>query len=304
VATVCGVPAWVQIVFEEIIKYHKVNNIHDIWPNLSLYIHGGVSFEPYKENFKNLLAKPITYIETYMASEGSFGFQSRPGTPGIKLILNNSIFYEFVPFNEKNFTDEGEIIPNSEAYLINEVIADKEYAVILSTCAGAWRYLIGDVIKFTSVKDSEFVIVGRTKQFLSLCGEHMSVDNMNKAIDEVQKKMNITIKEFTVAGFVHEGHFAHKWFIGCDDKVNQQDVIQLIDKTLCKINDDYAVERESALKHISIEILHSTVFIDFLHATGKFGAMNKFPRVIKNAQLSEWEAFIAPTLANKSSATN
>jgi hypothetical protein len=304
VATVCGVPAWVQIVFEEIIKYHKVNNIHDIWPNLSLYIHGGVSFEPYKENFKNLLAKPITYIETYMASEGSFGFQSRPGTPGIKLILNNSIFYEFVPFNEKNFTDEGEIIPNSEAYLINEVIADKEYAVILSTCAGAWRYLIGDVIKFTSVKDSEFVIVGRTKQFLSLCGEHMSVDNMNKAIDEVQKKMNITIKEFTVAGFVHEGHFAHKWFIGCDDNVNKQDVIQLIDKTLCKINDDYAVERESALKHISIEILHSTVFIDFLHATGKFGAMNKFPRVIKNAQLSEWEAFIAPTLANKSSATN
>jgi hypothetical protein len=239
-----------------------------------------------------------------MASEGSFGFQSRPGTPGIKLILNNSIFYEFVPFNEKNFTDEGEIIPNSEAYLINEVIADKEYAVILSTCAGAWRYLIGDVIKFTSVKDSEFVIVGRTKQFLSLCGEHMSVDNMNKAIDEVQKKMNITIKEFTVAGFVHEGHFAHKWFIGCDDNVNKQDVIQLIDKTLCKINDDYAVERESALKHISIEILHSTVFIDFLHATGKFGAMNKFPRVIKNAQLSEWEAFIAPTLANKSSATN
>ena len=239
-----------------------------------------------------------------MASEGSFGFQSRPGTPGIKLILNNSIFYEFVPFNEKNFTDEGEIIPNSEAYLINEVIADKEYAVILSTCAGAWRYLIGDVIKFTSVKDSEFVIVGRTKQFLSLCGEHMSVDNMNKAIDEVQKKMNITIKEFTVAGFVHEGHFAHKWFIGCDDKVNQQDVIQLIDKTLCKINDDYAVERESALKHISIEILHPTVFIDFLHATGKFGAMNKFPRVIKNSQLNEWEAFIATTLANKSSSTN
>jgi hypothetical protein len=292
VATVCGVPAWVQIVFEEIIKYHKVKTIHDIWPNLSLYIHGGVSFEPYRENFKNLLARPITYIETYMASEGSFGFQARPGTPGIKLILNNAIFYEFVPFTEDNFTEDGEIIPNSEAYLINEVVADKEYAVILSTCAGAWRYLIGDVIKFTSVKEGEFVIVGRTKQFLSLCGEHLSVDNMNKAIDEVQRKLNISIKEFTVAGFMSDGHFAHKWYIGCDEQVDENKIIAMIDATLCKMNDDYAVERESALKSVFIEVLPSAMFIDFLHATGKFGAMNKFPRVIKNAQFEQWQEFI------------
>ncbi len=106
-----------------------------------------------------------------------------------------------------------------------------------------------------------------------------------------------------MAGFVHEGHFAHKWFIGCDDDVNKNDVIQLIDKTLCKINDDYAVERTSALKHIFIEILHPNVFIDFLHATGKFGAMNKFPRVIKNAQLKEWETFIEPKLVNEVAGT-
>lgn len=296
VATVCGVPAWVQIVFEEIIKYHKVNNIHEIWPNLALYIHGGVSFEPYRENFKHLLGKPITYIETYMASEGSFGFQARPGTPGIKLILNNAIFYEFVPFNEENFTDDGEIIPEANAYLINEVVTDREYAVVLSTCAGAWRYIIGDVIKFTSVKDNEFVIVGRTKQFLSLCGEHLSVDNMNKAIDEVQRKMNITIKEFTVAGFVYQGAFAHKWYLGAEENVDPNLVIQQIDETLCKMNDDYAVERESALKHIQIELLSPSVFIEFLKETGKFGAMNKFPRVLKNVQLKEWQNFLQSKL--------
>lgn len=293
VGTVCGVPAWVLIVFEEIIKYHKVNNIHEIWPNLSLYIHGGVSFEPYRENFKNLLGKPITYIETYMASEGSFGFQARPNVKGIKLILNNGIFYEFVPFNQENFTEDGEIIQGSNAYMVNEVVEGKDYAVVLSTCAGAWRYLIGDVIRFTSVKENEFIIVGRTKQFLSLCGEHLSVDNMNKAIDEVQRKMGITIKEFTVAGFLHDNKFAHRWYIGCDNEnVNEQDIIKHIDETLCRINDDYAVERTAALTNLFIEVLPSTVFIDFLHATGKYGAMNKFPRVLKNKQYQEWADFV------------
>lgn len=293
VGIVCGVPAWVQIVFEEIIKYHKVNNIHDIWPNLALYIHGGVSFEPYKENFKNLLGHPITYIETYMASEGSFGFQARPDTSGIKLILNNGIFYEFVPFNEENFTEDGEIKQEAESYQIHEVVENNKYAVVLSTCAGAWRYVIGDVVKFTSVKNYEFVIVGRTKQFLSLCGEHLSIDNMNKAIDEVQKQMNISIKEFTVSGYVHNGLFAHKWYIGIDDLEVDKDVIMHhIDATLCKINDDYAVERTAALPHIFIEILPTSTFIDFLHATGKFGAMNKFPRVLKNSQLDQWTKFL------------
>lgn len=292
VGIVCGVPAWVQIVFEEIIRYHKVNHIHEIWPNLSLYIHGGVSFEPYRESFKKLLNKPITYIETYMASEGSFGFQARPDTQGIKLILNNGIFYEFVPFNEENFTDEGEIRPEAQSYMIHEVSEEKEYAIVLSTCAGAWRYLIGDVIRFTSVKNGEFVIVGRTKQFLSLCGEHLSVDNMNKAIDEVQRRMNIKVKEFTVAGFVHEGHFAHKWYIGCDDVVDSSALLKLLDETLCQLNDDYAVERTSALPDVLIEVLPSKTFIDFLSYTGKFGAMNKFPRVLKNAQFDEWKMFL------------
>lgn len=293
VGTVCGVPAWVQIVFEEVIKYHKVNNIHEIWPNLHIYIHGGVSFEPYKESFKKLLGKDITYIETYMASEGSFGFKARPGDHGIKLVLNAGIFYEFVPFTSDNFDEDGNPKSNPTTYLINEVKENTEYAVMISTCSGAWRYIIGDVVKFTDAKEGEIAIVGRTKQFLSLCGEHMSVDNMNKAIDTVARKLKIDIREFTVAGFNYENLFAHRWYIGCDDpSVDPNVVKQILDETLCEINDDYAVERTSALKEVFVELLPNDTFYDYMKSIGKDGAMNKFPRVLKNGALKKWETYL------------
>lgn len=293
VATVCGVPAWVQIVLEEVIKYHKVKNIHEIWPNLSIYIHGGVSFEPYKESFKKLLGRPIEYIETYMASEGSFGFKARPGDHGIKLVLNAGIFYEFVPFTSDNFDEDGNPKQNPTSYLIHEVDEHTEYAVMLSTCSGAWRYYIGDVIRFTDAKEGEIAIVGRTKQFLSLCGEHLSVDNMNKAVDTVARKLGINIREFTVAGFKYENLFAHRWYVGCDDpNVDPQKVKQIIDETLSEINDDYAVERTSALKEVFVEILPNEVFYDYMKSIGKDGAMNKFPRVLKNGKLADWEAYL------------
>lgn len=293
VATVCGVPAWVQIVLEEVIKYHKVKNIHEIWPNLSIYIHGGVSFEPYKESFKKLLGRPIEYIETYMASEGSFGFKARPGDHGIKLVLNAGIFYEFVPFTSDNFDEDGNPKQNPTSYLIHEVDENTEYAVMLSTCSGAWRYYIGDVIRFTDAKEGEIAIVGRTKQFLSLCGEHLSVDNMNKAVDTVARKLDINIREFTVAGFKYENLFAHRWYVGCDDpNVDPQKVKQIIDETLSEINDDYAVERTSALKEVFVELLPNEVFYDYMKSIGKDGAMNKFPRVLKNGKLADWEAYL------------
>lgn len=299
VATVCGVPAWVQIVLEEVIKYHKVKNIHEIWPNLSIYIHGGVSFEPYKESFKKLLGRPIEYIETYMASEGSFGFKARPGDHGIKLVLNAGIFYEFVPFTSDNFDEDGNPKQNPTSYLIHEVDEHTEYAVMLSTCSGAWRYYIGDVIRFTDAKEGEIAIVGRTKQFLSLCGEHMSVDNMNKAIDTVSRKLGVTIREFTIAGFKYQNLFAHRWYVGCDDpNVDPQKVKQIIDETLCEINDDYAVERTSALKEVFVEILPNEVFYDYMKSIGKDGAMNKFPRVLKNDKLADWEAFLQKRQVN------
>lgn len=293
VGTVCGVPSWVQIVLEEVIKYHKVKHIHEIWPNLSIYIHGGVSFEPYKESFKKLLGRPIEFIETYMASEGSFGFKARPGDHGIKLVLNAGIFYEFVPFTAENFDEDGNPKQNPTSYLIHEVDEQTEYAVMLSTCAGAWRYYIGDVVRFTDAKEGEIAIVGRTKQFLSLCGEHMSVDNMNKAVDTVSRKMGITIREFAVAGFKYENLFAHRWYIGCDDpNVDAAQVRAIIDETLCEINDDYAVERTSALKEVFVELLPNDTFYDYMKSIGKDGAMNKFPRVLKNGKLKEWEDFL------------
>ena len=296
VGTVCGVPAWVQIVLETIIEKYNVKNIHEIWPNFNVYIHGGVAFEPYRETFKKLLGHDINFIETYMASEGSFGFRARPNVPGIKLSLDTGVFYEFVPFNEQNFDEDGHILPTATTKLIHEVTEDEEYAVLLSTCSGAWRYLIGDTVKFTDVIENEIVITGRTKQFLSLCGEHMSVDNINKAIDTVKQKMDLNIGEFTVGGYQHPDtqRFAHMWYIGCDDKnVESKAVLDLIDKTLCEINDDYAVERTSALPHINIKVLPSELFIDYLKETGRYGAMNKFPRVLKHKQLADWEAFLS-----------
>lgn len=294
VGTLCGVPAWAQIVLEEIIKRYNLKHIHEIWPNLSIYIHGGVAFDPYRETFGRLLGRPIQYIETYMASEGSFGFKARPDAKGIKLVLNAGIFYEFVPFNEDNFDANGDLLPDAKTYCIDEVALNQEYAVLLTTCAGAWRYLIGDVVKFTDVAEHEIVIVGRTKQFLSLCGEHTSVDNLNKAVEAVNKELNIQIKEFAVAGIPFENLFAHQWYIGCDDpNVSAEDVCQILDATLCQINDDYAVERTSALRAVKVCILPTRLFIDYLKYIGKYGAMNKFPRVLKGNQLKEWQSFLS-----------
>jgi hypothetical protein len=291
VGIVCGVPAWVQIVIERVIAHHGVKNIHEVWPNLNVYIHGGVSIEPYRQSFKKLWGKPVTFIETYMASEGSFGFQARPGA-GIKLVLNAGIFYEFVPFTSENFDDEGNIKMTAKTVTISEVQEGVEYAVLLSTCSGAWRYLIGDVLRFTNAKEYEIAIVGRTKQFLSLCGEHMSVDNMNKAIETVSKALNITIREFAVSGMKYDNLFAHKWYIGCDNEVDPEQVKKLLDETLCQLNDDYLVERTSALKEVFVQVLPNDAFIGYLRDKGKEGAMSKFPRVLKGAQLQDWEQFL------------
>lgn len=293
IGIVVGVPAWIQILLEKIIEHHKVDHIHEIWPNLLIYVHGGVSMDPYRKGFEKLLGRPIYYIETYLASEGFIAYQALPKRKSMRLVLNNGIFYEFVPFEEKNFTAAGEIKPDAETLLIDEVEEGKEYAILLSTCAGAWRYLIGDVIKFVSIEDSEIVITGRTKHFLSLCGEHLSVDNMNKAIELVSNEMNINIPEFTVAGIPHQTLFAHHWFIGTDDKVDSNALKERIDFHLKKINDDYAVERSAALKEVLVEVLPLHKFYDWMESKGKVGGQNKFPRVMKNTQLDEWIKFIA-----------
>lgn len=292
IGIIVGVPAWIQILIEKILAFHNVSSIHDIWPNLSVYVHGGVSFDPYRKGFERLLSRPIYYIETYLASEGFIAFQAYPNRRTMRLVLNNGIFYEFVPFDEKNFDANGEIRPDAETLLIDELTVGKEYALLLSTCAGAWRYLIGDVIKFTSLEESELVITGRTKHFLSLCGEHLSVDNMNKVIELVSNELNIDIPEFTVAGIPHDSLFAHRWFIGTDDPVDRDVLRKKIDAQLMVLNDDYAVERSAALKEIFVDVLPVDAFYGWLERKGKVGGQNKFPRVMKKAQLEDWTQYL------------
>ncbi len=289
---IVGVPAWIQILMDKILKHHSVNNIHEIWPNLNVYVHGGVSFDPYRKGFSKLFGQPIHYIETYLASEGFIAFQYKPGRKSMRLVLNNGIFYEFIPFTEANFDENGEVNPKAETFMIDDIEEGKEYALLLSTCAGAWRYLIGDVIKLVSKEEMEIVITGRTKHFLSLCGEHLSVDNMNKAIEMASEKLNIEIPEFAVAGIPYQSLFAHRWFIGTDNDVDPKDIRDIIDARLKELNDDYAVERTAALKEIMVDVLPLKSFYSWMESKGKVGGQNKFPRVLKGNLLEDWNSFI------------
>jgi hypothetical protein len=289
---IVGVPAWCQMCMEMIIEHYQVKTIHDVWPNLGFFVHGGVAFEPYKKGFEKLLAKPIVYIENYLASEGFIGFKDREDAKGIKLILDNNIFMEFVPFDDKNFDSEGRMIDNPEALMIHEVEEGKDYALLMSTNSGAWRYLLGDTLRFVDLEKNEVAITGRTKHFLSLVGEHLSVENMNKAIQLVSEELNISIPEFAVEGLPYENYFAHQWYIACDDTVNADMLIRKIDQHLCELNDDYAVERKSALKQIFVRILPPQVFLNFMEKEGKLGSQHKFPRVMKGKMLQEWKQFL------------
>lgn len=293
IGIVVGVPAWIQIIMERIIDHYGLNNIHDIWPNLSIYTHGGVAMEPYKKPFEKLLGKPIHYIETYLASEGFVAYQSRKDCKGMQLLLDNGIFYEFVPFNDDNFTPEGAIKENPQTLHIGEVKEGEEYAILLTTNAGTWRYLIGDTVKFTSLEHSEIVITGRTKHFLSLCGEHLSVDNMTKAVGIVADKLNISVPEFTVTGVRSGTLFGHKWYIGTPDGVGVDALLfrDLLDKTLGELNDDYEIERRAALKDIMLDVLPLQCFYDWMESKGKSGGQHKFPRVMKTPQFKEFTQF-------------
>lgn len=290
---IVGVPAWCQMCMEMVIEHYKVKNIHEIWPNFSFFVHGGVAFEPYKKGFEKLLGKPIVYIENYLSSEGFLGYKTREHAKGMQLIINNNIFFEFVPFDDKNFDSEGKMIANPDAKMIHEVEAGKEYALLISTNAGAWRYLIGDTVKFVDIDRWEVVITGRTKHFLSLVGEHLSVENMNKAIQLVSEEFNISIPEYTVVGFPHDNMFAHKWYVATDDTVDADKLCKRIDENLRALNDDYATERGSALKEVFLEVLPQHKFMQFMELKGKLGSQHKFPRVMKGKMLEEWNRFLA-----------
>ena len=177
--------------------------------------------------------------------------------------------------------------------MIHEIEEGKDYAILLSTNSGAWRYLLGDTVRLVDMEKSELVITGRTKHFLSLVGEHLSVENMNKAIELVSEEFNISIPEYTVVGFPYETFFAHRWYIATNDKVDAAIIRKRIDENLRALNDDYATERDSALKEVFLEVLPEETFMKFMEAKGKLGSQHKFPRVMKGKMLEEWNRFLA-----------
>ena len=184
------------------------------------------------------------------------------------------------------------MVEQPEVLTLGEVEEGREYALLISTCAGAWRYLIGDTVRITNKERAEIIITGRTKHFLSLCGEHLSVDNMTKALQIVSEEMGFDIKEFTVHGIEFERLFAHKWYLGIDgEEVSVEAIRERLDRALKSLNDDYAVERQAALKELLVEILPNKVFYDFLKYKGKEGGQHKFPRVL-NGHAGDWECFI------------
>ena len=292
IGVLVGVPSWVQILLERIIKEYNLNTIHDLWPSLSAYVHSGVAFAPYEKSFEKLFGKPVVYSESYLASEGYIAYQVDLNKRIMQLIVDNGIYYEFVPFNENNFDEDGNIRQDCTSLNITEVEENVDYAILLSTNAGAWRYLIGDVIKFVNKEKCEITISGRTKQFLSLVGEHLSQDNMNQAINNIANEFKVDINEFTVAGFREEKTFAHHWYLACDSEIDKELAIKKIDEHLKVLNDDYRVEREEALSNLYIDILPTHVFYDFMQKTGKIGGATKFPRVLKGKRYEDWKQFI------------
>lgn len=292
IGIIVGVPAWIQIILERIIKAYDLKDIHDIWPNLNVYVHSGVAFSPYKKSFEKLFKHPIIYNESYLASEGYIAYQNQPENAGLKLILDNGIFFEFIPFTDENFDEEGNIKENPKVLHIGQVNEQDEYALLLSNNAGAWRYLIGDTIKFSSLKHSEIIITGRTKHFLSICGEHLSLDNITRAMELTQQDLDIEVGEFAVMGVEHGSLWAHEWHIGIDEEADASEIKDKIDLHLKKLNDDYRVERMEAIKDVRVKILPSSVFNNWMKRNGKEGGANKFPRVLKNKVKLDWLEYI------------
>ena len=293
IGVIVGVPAWVQILLERIIKEYQLKTIHDIWPNLMVYVHSGVAFAPYEKSFERLFGKEVLFVESYLASEGYIAYQVDLKKRVMQLLVDNGIYFEFVPFNEENFDENGTIVAEPKTLLLSEVQEDVDYAILLSTCAGTWRYLIGDTIKFLDKETCQIVITGRTKQFLSITGEHLSQDNMTRAVEMMAEEMGVDITEFTVAGIRHDTMYAHHWYLGCDEPIDKQEAIKRIDENLCKLNDDYAVERTQAIKELFVDVLPTKVFYEFMEQKiGKWGGATKFPRVLKGKRLDMWQDYV------------
>lgn len=290
IGIVAGVPSWCLLLMEKIVERYELNSIHDIWPNFEVYVHGGVFMQPYIPRLEKLSNKKVHLLDTYLASEGYFAYQVSPESQGMQLLLNSGIFYEFIPFNSEFFDEHGNLKNKHQAFTLSEVTERVDYAIVISTNAGLWRYMIGDLVRFIDVEEREMIITGRIKQFLSLCGEHLSLDNINSAIQKVSEKLEIQVQEFSLFAQLEDQR--HLWFVGTYDKIDEDQVMKMIDDELCLINDDYAATRRYNLKEPILKVLPTVVFYDFMAYIGKAGSQNKVPRVMNESQSKIWVQFL------------
>lgn len=281
IGSIAGIPSWILLMLKTIVKKYNLQTIHDIWPNLEVYNTGGVAFGPFKQDFDKITARPLTIIDTYLASEGFFGYTSRPDTLDMKLVVDTNVYYEFVPFDERGFDSTGELLDNPQAHHIGEVENGVEYALLITTCSGAWRYMIGDTIKFTDVENLQFRISGRTKFFLNVVGSQLSEEKLNTAIEELANQTNSAISEFSVAGLQDDdGEYYHQWIIACDSQLYEQKCVDILDAHLKSANKNYRVARSKALKYIQVKCITTLEWYKMIDAMGKKGGQVKTPKVV------------------------
>jgi hypothetical protein len=287
-----GIPTWNELMLKKIIEHHKLRHIHEIWPNLSVFTSGGVAFEPYRKSFEALLGHPITIIDTYLASEGFLAYQARPNEAmAMKLATNAGIYFEFVPFTPENIDEQGNPLPDVKALRLDEVEEGPDYALVISTVSGAWRYLIGDTIRFIDKKQAEIIISGRTKHFLNVVGSQLSVLKMNEAIQELEAKFDLAIPEFTVAAVKPDQDYMHHWYLGVDGQADEQALASALDAYLQEANKNYGVARSRALKGVKVTAVAPEVFLAWNEQEKKMGGQVKMPRVMKEEEFKKWQAF-------------
>lgn len=286
VTSLAGVPTWNIVMAKRILEITGKNNLLEIWPNLQFYGHGGVSFKPYREQFKKLIPSDnMYYLENYNASEGYFGLQDRSDSDDLLLMLDYGIYYEFLP--TENMDDE-----HPQTLSLDEVEIGKNYALIISTNAGLWRYKIGDTIKFTSLSPYRFQISGRTKQYINTFGEEVIVDNADQALEIACKETNAEIRDYTAGPVYFQGNNAgaHEWIIEFE-KVpsNFGHFCEILDRSLREINSDYDAKRYKNMA-LADPIVHSApsgIFYNWMKSKGKLGGQNKVPRLANNREYLE-----------------
>lgn len=292
IGALSGIPSWIELMLRKVIEYHNLENIHEIWPNLQVYASGGVAFEPYEKSFNALLGKPLQVIDTYLASEGFLAIQERPDTNAMKLILDNGIYFEFVPFKAEYINEDGSITDNAPVIPISEVREEEDYVLLISTVSGAWRYLIGDTIKFTNVERNEIRITGRTKFFLNVVGSQLSVNKMNDAVQELEEKFDIKIPEFTLAAIRIDGEFHHSWYLGTTANVDNVELADALDEALKDANKNYKVARSKALKGVKVTTIDPELFAEWNAHNKKKGGQVKMEKVMNEEKFAKWESFI------------